>query len=209
MALPGIVGLLPRSTTWPARRGVSRHSLHPFPPDPEEMSLGYTGLFADLYWTRAVQYFGYEHHQHSKDFSLLAPCFTLATHSILSCSGLPVRQQFPRSSAANGAGQTRESDCAGTSRMGFETIRQLAALLPVWAHLLHRMKDYSKAAKAFASGGRVPGAPSFFCLYWRHAWRSMPVNRNRTHVVDDDLSDQSGPEHPAQRGRTTLGAPRR
>ena len=26
------------------------------------MSLGYDGLLADIYWTRAVQYFGGKHH---------------------------------------------------------------------------------------------------------------------------------------------------
>src|SRR5208282_78220 len=29
------------------------------------MSLGYTGLLADIYWTRTVQYFGEEHHNGS------------------------------------------------------------------------------------------------------------------------------------------------
>ncbi len=37
------------------------------------MSLGYTGLLADIYWTRAVQYFGEQHRNDSGDFRLLAP----------------------------------------------------------------------------------------------------------------------------------------
>src|ERR1039458_10001905 len=37
------------------------------------LSLGYTGLLADIYWTRAVQYFGQQHHNGSGDFRLLAP----------------------------------------------------------------------------------------------------------------------------------------
>ena len=36
------------------------------------LSLGYTGLLADIYWTRAVQYFGEQHHSGSGDFRLLA-----------------------------------------------------------------------------------------------------------------------------------------
>src|SRR5436305_11068256 len=39
----------------------------------KRMCLGYSGLVADLYWTRAVQYFGYQHHEQSQDFHLLAP----------------------------------------------------------------------------------------------------------------------------------------
>ena len=37
------------------------------------LCLGYTGLMADIYWTRAVQYFGEQHHKGSGDFRLLAP----------------------------------------------------------------------------------------------------------------------------------------
>src|SRR5258707_5523031 len=36
------------------------------------LSLGYTGLLADIYWTRAVQYFGEQHHHCYRDFRLLA-----------------------------------------------------------------------------------------------------------------------------------------
>ena len=32
------------------------------------LSLGYTGLLADIYWTRAVQYFGQQHHAGSERF---------------------------------------------------------------------------------------------------------------------------------------------
>src|SRR5260370_22129477 len=43
------------------------------------MSLGYTGLLADIYWTRAVQYFGEHHHSGSGDFRLLAPLLDVTT----------------------------------------------------------------------------------------------------------------------------------
>ncbi len=43
------------------------------------MSLGYTGLLADIYWTRAVQYFGIQHHIDSGDFRLLAPLLEVTT----------------------------------------------------------------------------------------------------------------------------------
>jgi len=43
------------------------------------MSLGYTGLLADIYWTRAVQYFGEQHHNGSGDFRLLAPLLEVTT----------------------------------------------------------------------------------------------------------------------------------
>lgn len=43
------------------------------------ISLGYTGLAADIYWTRAVQYFGGKHRARSKQYQLLGPLLDLAT----------------------------------------------------------------------------------------------------------------------------------
>ena len=43
------------------------------------MSLGYTGLMADVYWTRAVQYFGQKHRARSEQYRLLAPLLDITT----------------------------------------------------------------------------------------------------------------------------------
>jgi tetratricopeptide (TPR) repeat protein len=45
----------------------------------KRMSLGYSGLLADIYWTRAVQYFGSKHLQHSQHYDLLYPLLDIAT----------------------------------------------------------------------------------------------------------------------------------
>ena len=37
----------------------------------KRMSLGYDGLLADIYWTRAVQYFGNRHHDGAQRYDLL------------------------------------------------------------------------------------------------------------------------------------------
>jgi len=39
----------------------------------KRMSLGYNGLLADIYWTRAVQYFGSHHVALAKEYDLLDP----------------------------------------------------------------------------------------------------------------------------------------
>jgi hypothetical protein len=39
----------------------------------ERASLGYDGLMACVYWTRAVQYFGSRHHYYTPSYNLLAP----------------------------------------------------------------------------------------------------------------------------------------
>src|SRR5579872_3839690 len=45
----------------------------------KRMSLGYDGLMADIYWTRAVQYFGNHHAHGSQEYNLLAPLLTITT----------------------------------------------------------------------------------------------------------------------------------
>jgi len=45
----------------------------------KRLSLGYSGLLADIYWTRAVQYFGSKHMQHSERYDLLYPLLDIAT----------------------------------------------------------------------------------------------------------------------------------
>ncbi len=43
------------------------------------MSLGYSGLMADIYWTRAVQYFGGKHKARSHRYDLLPPLLEITT----------------------------------------------------------------------------------------------------------------------------------
>src|SRR3569832_1575203 len=43
------------------------------------MSLGYTGLMADIYWTRVVQYFGEKHRTKAQHYQLLAPLLDITT----------------------------------------------------------------------------------------------------------------------------------
>jgi tetratricopeptide (TPR) repeat protein len=45
----------------------------------KRLSLGYNGLLADIYWTRAVQYFGNKHHVQAKHYALLAPLLDITT----------------------------------------------------------------------------------------------------------------------------------
>jgi len=45
----------------------------------KRLSLGYSGLLADIYWTRVVQYFGTQHHKGDGDYRLLWPLLNIAT----------------------------------------------------------------------------------------------------------------------------------
>ena len=44
-----------------------------------QLSLGYEGLLADIYWTRVVQYFGGKRVAHSTEFKLLGPLLQITT----------------------------------------------------------------------------------------------------------------------------------
>src|SRR5260370_35120486 len=45
----------------------------------KRLSLGYEGLLADVYWTRAVQYFGGKHHSGGGRYELLWPLLNITT----------------------------------------------------------------------------------------------------------------------------------
>src|SRR5882762_3973135 len=161
MALPGIVGLI-HAIDHLRRDAAYQDILYIRSPQAlKRMSLGYTGLFADLYWTRAVQYFGYQHHQHSKDFSLLAPLLQIATQ--LDPKLLPAYQfgnNFLAPRPPNGAGQPEEA--ITLAEHGIRNNPDSWKLYYGLGFIYYtEMKDYSKAAEAFASGARVPGAHPF------------------------------------------------
>src|SRR5215469_7647664 len=45
----------------------------------KKLSLGYSSLLADIYWTRAVQYFGAQHIGGAGHYELLAPLLDITT----------------------------------------------------------------------------------------------------------------------------------
>jgi tetratricopeptide (TPR) repeat protein len=127
----------------------------------QRMSLGYTGLVADLYWTRAVQYFGSQHHQHSRDFHLLAPLLTLATH--LDPKLMPAYEfgsNFLAPAPPNGAGEPQQA--IAIAEYGIQNNPNNWKLYYELGFIYYtEMKDYSKAAEAFTRGADVPGAHPF------------------------------------------------
>jgi hypothetical protein len=126
-----------------------------------KMSLGYTGLLADIYWTRAVQYFGLKHKQRSTDYKLLYPLLDITTqldpHLVVAYRfGTTFLAQQP----PNGAG---EPDKAA------ELIERGIQANPGDWHLYYdlgflqamELHDYVAAAKSFTRGSQVPGAHPF------------------------------------------------
>src|SRR5258706_7266470 len=128
------------------------------------LSLGYTGLLADIYWTRAVQYFGEQHHNGSGDFRLLAPLLEVTTE--LDPRILPAYQfgaHFLAPKPPNGSGLPGAA--LSLMKYGIEHNPDQ------WRHYYNpgflfytEVKDYAKAADAFSQGAKLPVAFEFFAI---------------------------------------------
>jgi tetratricopeptide (TPR) repeat protein len=122
------------------------------------LSLGYTGLASDVYWTRAVQYFGAKHQRHSMQYRLLPPLLNLTTEldpqlMIAYYFGSFFLSQQP----PEGAG-----DPDAAVRLVEKGIQKNPDEWRLWYHLglIHYMArgDYKAAADAFEQAAKNPNA---------------------------------------------------
>ncbi len=127
----------------------------------KRLSLGYEGLLADIYWTRAVQYFGGRHAAGADHYRLLAPLLEITTtldpHLVVAYQ---FGANFLSPKPPNGAGmpdraiklvehgvQNNPDDWKLYYELGFIYYMDV--------------KDYTKAAEAFARGSQIPNAHPF------------------------------------------------
>jgi tetratricopeptide (TPR) repeat protein len=122
------------------------------------LSLGYQGLLADFYWTRAVQYFGGQKLSHAGDFRDLGQILRVTTeldpHLLIAYRFGAI---FLAEKPPAGAGEPEEA---------IALIRRGIAANPsywrLWEDLgfiyYWDLKDYARAAAAFQEGSRQPGA---------------------------------------------------
>jgi tetratricopeptide (TPR) repeat protein len=120
------------------------------------LSLGYTGLLADIYWTRAVQYFGEQHHKGSGDFRLLAPLLQVTVE--LDPHMLPPYQfgaNFLGPQPPNGAGLP--GDALVLLKYGIaHNPDQWRLYYNLGFLYFTEFKDYRRAADAFERGAQLP-----------------------------------------------------
>ena len=125
------------------------------------LSLGYTGFLADIYWTRSVQYFGQQHHSGSGDFRLLAPLLEVTTE--LDPRLLPAYQfgaNFLAPKPPSGAGLPGAA--LALMKYGIEHNPHQWRLYYNLGFLYYtELKDYAKAADAFAQGAKLPVTNAF------------------------------------------------
>jgi hypothetical protein len=125
------------------------------------LSLGYDGLLADIYWTRAVQYFGGKHYAGAQRYDLLAPLLEITTTLD---PHLTVAYEFGANFLApnppNGAGQPQRA--IELSEFGIRNNPDDWRLYYDLGFIYYmELKDFKGAADAFARGARVPGAHPF------------------------------------------------
>jgi len=127
----------------------------------KRLSLGYDGLLADVYWTRAVQYFGSKHYAGARRYDLLAPLLEITTaldpHLIVAYE---FGANFLSPEPPYGAGMPQRAiDLANFGIRHNPNEWRLYYDLGFIYYI--DLKDYAKAADAFARGSQVPNAHSF------------------------------------------------
>jgi hypothetical protein len=130
----------------------------PSPKVVERMSLGYSGLLADIYWTRVVQYFGSKHQAKAKQYLILEPLLDMTT--TLDPKLLPAYEfgsVFLAQKPPEGAGSPQ-----GAARLVEKGIRENPASWKLYYDLGYiywlELKDPLRAADAFERGSKIPGA---------------------------------------------------
>jgi hypothetical protein len=130
----------------------------------KKLSLGYDPLLADIYWTRAVQYYGARIGQPHADFGLLWPLLDLTT--TLDSRLVPAYRFgaiFLSEPPPIGAGRTD---------LAVDLVKRgIAANPDAWqldsdlGFLYYwRLKDYPNAAAAYLVASRVPNSPPWLKL---------------------------------------------
>jgi len=123
-----------------------------------QLSLGYEGLLADIYWTRVVQYFGGKRLAHSTEFRLLGPLLQITTdldpHLLIAYrfGSIFLAEKPPR-----GAGQPLEALAllhrGIVANPDYWRLWEDVGFVYYWD-----LKDYAAAARAFQAGSERPGA---------------------------------------------------
>jgi tetratricopeptide (TPR) repeat protein len=149
----------------------------------KKMSLGYSSLLADIYWTRAVQYFGSQHIGNaplatkSTNYSLLYPLLNITSDLdphilvVYQFGSIFLSQQPPE-----GAGQPDKA--VALVEKGIRENPEYWRLYFTlgFIHYVDR-KDYKAAQEAFEKGSRIPGAlPWMKVMAARMAERGKDVN---------------------------------
>lgn len=124
-------------------------------------SLGFDGLMACIYWTRAVQYFGHRHFVREKSYNELAPLLEITTS--LDPHLFPAYQfgaNFLAPAPPNGAGQPDRA--IHLIQYGIQQNPDNWQLYYNLGFIYYtELKDFKKAGEVFQRGSEIPNAHPF------------------------------------------------
>jgi len=124
----------------------------------KRLSLGYDGLLADIYWTRAVQYFGSRHAVGAADYKLLAPLLEITTAldpKLIVAYEFGANFLSPK--PAEGAGKPDKA--VALVEYGLRHNPDNWRLYYDLGSIYYMdLKDYARAAEAFERGSKAPKA---------------------------------------------------
>ena len=127
----------------------------------KRMSLGYDGLIANIYWTRAVQYYGRTFHKGGGRYELLWPLLNITTQ--LDPHFIPAYQYgatFLTQKPPNGAGMVDKA--IQLVEFGIANNPDDWRLYEDLGFIYYlNVKDYKKAAEVFQRGSERPHAHPF------------------------------------------------
>lgn len=148
----------------------------------KRLSLGYSGLLADIYWTRAVQYFGGKRRERSTRYDLLAPLLDITTD--LDTKLIVAYQTgsiFLSQKAPEGAGEPEKAVALVEKGIRENPNYWRLYFTLGFIHYLDR-KDFKAAQEAFEKGSEVPGA-----LPWMKIMAARMAEQGNTTAVALEL----------------------
>jgi tetratricopeptide (TPR) repeat protein len=151
----------------------------PSPKVVKRLSLGYSGLLADIYWTRVVQYFGTKHRAKARQYLILEPLLDMTT--TLDPQLLPAYEfgsVFLAQKPPEGAGNPEAA-----ARLVEKGIRENPQAWRLYYDLGYiywlEMKDPAKASDAFERGSKIAGA---------HPWMKVMAAALAAHAGETETA---------------------
>lgn len=124
----------------------------------KKMSLGYSSLMADIYWTRAVQYFGNKHQEEDLHYDLLYPLLDITTDlDPKLIIAYEFGSVFLSQPVPTGAGEPDKAVALVEKGIRANPDRWRLYFTLGYIHYFDR-KDYKAARDAFQTGSEKPGA---------------------------------------------------
>lgn len=124
----------------------------------KKLSLGYAPLLADIYWTRAVQYYGTRLGKKNVTFDLFSPLLNIAVtldpHLIIAYRFGAIFLTMPRPNRTDLAIDLVKRGIAANPdewRLDYD----------LGTIYYSRLKDYKQSAQAFLAASKIAGAPLF------------------------------------------------